>query len=311
MKILVTGGAGFIGSHLCRKLLENKIEVVCFDNLFTGSKNNILDLMDSNNFHFVYGDVLEKKIIDVDQVYHLACPASPIHYQRNPTQTIKTGVLGTLNVLELCREVRAKFLITSTSEVYGDPKEHPQREEYWGNVNPIGYRSCYDESKRCAESLAMGFYRQYGVDVKIARLFNTYGPSLHFDDGRVVSNFILQALRGQNITVYGAGEQTRSFCYVEDTVDALVKFMNSDIVGDILNIGNPKEFTINELAGLIIEMINPELKVINMPLPEDDPTRRKPDICKIKKLLHWEPKISIQRGLELTIKDFKNRINVL
>jgi len=308
MRILVTGGTGFIGSHLCRALVNNNEEVLCLDNLFTGSKSNISDLMGLDNFHFIYGDVLEKKTIEVDQVYHLACPASPIHYQRNPVQTTRTGVLGTLNVLEMCREVKARFLITSTSEIYGDPELHPQKEEYWGNVNPIGIRSCYDESKRCAESLAMSFNRQYGVDVKIPRLFNTYGPALHFDDGRVVSNFILQALRGDEITIYGTGNQTRSFCYVSDIVEALIKLMNCDCECMPINIGNPDEFTINQLAGLVKNLINENLNVKHLALPEDDPVRRKPDINRAKEILNWEPKICLKDGLILTIANFINRL---
>lgn len=307
MKVLVTGGAGFIGSHLCRKLIQEGKEVICMDNFFTGSKNNVLDLINNPAFELFRGDVTEKRIIEVDEVYHLACPASPIHYQRNPAQTVRTGVLGTLNMLELCRETKAKFLITSTSEVYGDPEIHPQPEEYNGNVNCIGVRSNYDEGKRCAETLCICFNKQYNVDAKISRLFNCYGPSLHFDDGRVVSNFILQALRNEPITIYGKGEQTRSFCYVSDTIKALIKLMEINYNLPV-NIGNPEEFTIMELAEMVIGLTKSNSKIIYLPLPQDDPTRRKPDITKAKTLLSWEPSVPLKDGLELTIQDFKKRL---
>ncbi|CAB4131489.1 WcaG Nucleoside-diphosphate-sugar epimerases [uncultured Caudovirales phage] len=319
MKILVTGGAGFIGSHLCERLLDEGHDVICYDNLFTGSKKNFqghslvpgdrmgdLKTWDHPRFEFIRGDVVDRFHAEVDQVYHLACPASPVHYQQNPVQTIKTAVMGTLNVLEMARDVIARVLIASTSEVYGDPQEHPQKETYWGNVNPIGSRSCYDEGKRCAESLATSYSSQYGVEVRIARIFNTYGPRMQRNDGRVVSNFICQALAGKDITIYGDGTQTRSFCFVTDTVDGLVKLMNSDVETPV-NIGNPEELTIGHLAHNIklkCERFCAESKVVRKPLPQDDPTRRKPDISIAQRLLKWKPTVPVSEGLNRTIGYF-------
>jgi UDP-glucuronate decarboxylase len=307
--IIVTGGAGFIGSHLCERLLERGDEVICLDNLFTGTKNNIKKLRDYTNFEFIRHDVTESILLEADQIYHFACPASPVHYQHNPVKTIKTNVLGTANMLGLAKRVRARILLASTSEVYGDPHEHPQSESYWGNVNPIGIRSCYDEGKRVAETLMMDYHRQNGVDSKIIRIFNTYGPRMLFNDGRVVSNFIVQALKGESLTIYGEGQQTRSFCYVNDLVDGIIKMMDTpDFVGPV-NLGNPNEVTVMDLAKRVIEMVgSTKSQISKKPLPSDDPQRRKPDISLAKSKLGWEPKITLEDGLERTIKDFSERL---
>jgi UDP-glucuronate decarboxylase len=307
-RILVTGGAGFLGSHLCERLLSEGHEVVCLDNLFTGRRDNIAPLLGDHRFEFVRHDVTEPIILEVDEVYHLACPASPVHYQRNPVRTIRTAVEGTLNMLELAREVHARILITSTSEVYGDPDVHPQPETYWGNVNPIGDRSCYDEGKRCAEALAVSYARQYAVGVRIARLFNTYGPRLYENDGRVVSNFILQALQGQPITVYGEGLQTRSFCYVDDTIDGIVRLMASEHGTAPVNIGSQFEFTMVDLAKLVVELTGSRAEIVHAPLPADDPKQRRADATRAKELLDWEPRVQLRDGLLLTIAYFRQRL---
>lgn len=306
-RILVTGGAGFIGSDLCKKLLEKGNFVVCLDNLFTGKEKNISSLKGNENFKFINHDVTEKFDEKVDEIYNLACPASPIHYQEDAIKTLKTSVLGTMNMLELAEKYNAKFLQASTSEVYGDPLIHPQVETYWGNVNPIGIRSCYDEGKRCAETLVSDYRRERNIDTKIVRIFNTYGPNMALDDGRVVSNFILQALRNQDITIYGEGSQTRSFCYVDDLVDGLIKMMESDLFGPV-NIGNPFEKTILELAKLIIKLTDSKSKISYKKLPSDDPTRRQPDITLAKKELGWSPKINLEKGLLKTIEYFKELV---
>lgn len=306
--VLVTGGAGFIGSHLCRALLNAGASVICLDNLFTGTKRNILPLMDNPNFEFIRHDVVTPILIEADEIYHLACPASPVHYQSNPIKTLKTSVLGTLNMLGLAKRLKARFLLASTSEVYGDPEIHPQTESYQGNVNPVGPRACYDEGKRAAETLTVG-YRDYNeVNVAIARIFNTYGPRMLPNDGRVVSNFICQTLRGQEITIYGDGSQTRSFCYISDLVDGLTKLMRSSETGP-MNLGNPHEVTIKELAETVLEMI-PEStsKITYKPLPKDDPTRRKPDITLAKKALSWKPTIALEEGLDSTISYFMENL---
>jgi len=304
MRTLVTGGAGFIGSHLCKTLLEQGHEVICLDNLFTGSKKNILKLFDYSLFEFIRHDITEPILLEVDQIYHLACPASPIHYQMNPVKTVKTNVMGTINALGLAKRVKARFLLASTSEVYGDPKEHPQKETYWGHVNPIGIRSCYDEGKRMAETLTMDYHRQNKVDTRIVRIFNTYGPNMNPYDGRVVSNFIVQALKGEDITLYGDGQQTRSFCFVSDLVNGLISMMNqSKHIGPI-NLGNPDERTVANLAELIIAKIG-QGRVVKKPLPQDDPTQRKPDISLAKQVLDWEPKMGIDEGLNQTIRYFR------
>jgi UDP-glucuronate decarboxylase len=308
-RVLVTGGAGFLGSHLCDKLIAEGNEVVCLDNLFTGTRENIDHLLDKHNFEFVRHDVCDRTILEVDEIYHLACPASPIHYQRNPVRTIRTTVEGTLHVLDLAREVKARVLIASTSEVYGDPQVHPQVETYWGNVNPIGPRACYDEGKRCAEALAVAYATQYATDVRIVRIFNTYGPRMHENDGRVVSNFIVQALQNRPITVYGKGEQTRSFCYVDDLVRGFVALMASEVKVPV-NIGNPGEFTVKELAEKVIAKTGSKSKIIYEPLPVDDPGRRRPDITRAKELLGWEPTIPLDKGLDSTIEYFRKRVVV-
>jgi UDP-glucuronate decarboxylase len=307
MRILVTGGAGFIGSHLIDCLMSQGHDVICLDNFYTGHKHNIVKWLDNPYFDLIRHDITEPIRLEVDQVYHLACPASPIHYQYNPVKTIKTNVIGTLNMLGLAKRVKARFLLASTSEVYGDPEVHPQPEEYRGNVNCIGLRSCYDEGKRVAETLAFDYHRDNKVDIRVARIFNTYGPRMLFNDGRVVSNFVVQALQGNPLTIYGDGSQTRSFCYVADLVDGLQKLMNNDYIGPV-NLGNPGEYTILELAKTIQDMINPGLDLVFKPLPQDDPRRRQPDITKAKQYLNWEPHIPLQQGLELTIKDFKERL---
>jgi len=306
-KILVTGGAGFIGSHLCERLLNEGNEVICLDNFFTGSKRNVLHLLDNKYFELVRHDVTEPFFIEVDEIYNLACPASPIHYQYNPIKTIKTSVMGAINMLGLAKRIKAKILQASTSEVYGDPKIHPQTEDYWGHVNPIGLRSCYDEGKRCAESLFMNYHHQNEVRIKIIRIFNTYGTRMHPQDGRVVSNFIIQALHNEDITIYGDGSQTRSFQYVDDLVEGMCRMMatGDDFIGPV-NIGNPMEFTIRELAEKVIELTGASSKLIFMPLPADDPTQRQPDITLAKqKLGGWEPKVQLEEGLLKTIAYFK------
>lgn len=305
-RILVTGGAGFIGSHLCQYLLKQGDEVLCLDNYFTGSKENVRHLMGHPGFELIRHDVVEPILCEVDQIYNLACPASPIHYQYNPIKTTKTSVIGAINMLGLAKRVKATILQASTSEVYGDPFVHPQREDYWGNVNPHGLRSCYDEGKRCAEALFFDYHRQHGLNIKVARIFNTYGPRMHPQDGRVVSNFIMQALTGQNITVYGNGLQTRSFCYVDDLVAALVCLMNTsdDFVGPV-NLGNPGEFTILELANKVIELTGSQSKIIFQPLPQDDPVQRRPDISLAQEKLNWSPLVQLEEGLKKTITYFK------
>jgi len=304
-RILITGGAGFIGSHLSEKLLKDGNDVICLDNLFTSSKRNIIDLFQYPYFEFVRHDVTTPYYVEVDEIYNLACPASPIHYQFNPIKTIKTSVVGAINMLGLAKRVKAKILQASTSEVYGDPLKHPQPESYWGNVNPIGIRSCYDEGKRCAETLFFDYHRQHNLKIKVIRIFNTYGPRMHPKDGRVVSNFIVQALKNDDITVYGDGHQTRSFCYVDDLVDGMVRMMNSrdELIGPV-NMGNPGEFTIKELADKVIELAGSKSKVIYKPIPQDDPLQRKPIIDLAKKELDWEPKINLNDGLIKTIKYF-------
>lgn len=300
-RILVTGGAGFLGSHLCERLLKNKNNyVICLDNFFTGNKENIIGLFENPNFELIRHDIINPIDIEVDEIYNLACPASPVHYQYNPIKTIKTNVMGAINVLDIAQKTEAKVLQASTSEIYGDPEVHPQKENYWGKVNPIGIRSCYDEGKRAAECLMMDYRRKKLVNTKIARIFNTYGPRMAINDGRVVSNFILQALKNEKITVYGKGNQTRSFCYVDDLINGLIKIMNSEC-NTPLNIGNPSEFTILRLAKIVIKLTNSKSKIEFLPLPEDDPTQRKPDILKIKKEIGWEPIIGLEKGLSETI----------
>tara|TARA_R110002049_G_C9172848_1_gene562163 strand:+ start:1184 stop:2134 length:951 start_codon:yes stop_codon:yes gene_type:complete len=309
-RILVTGGAGFVGSHLCERLLHEGNEVICLDNYFTGSKNNIEHLMDHHYFELVRHDIINPYMIEVDEIYNMACPASPVHYQYNPIKTIKTSVMGAINMLGLAKRVGAKILQASTSEVYGDPSVHPQPESYWGNVNPIGLRSCYDEGKRCAETLFMDYHTQNEVAIKIIRIFNTYGPRMHPQDGRVVSNFIMQALKGDDITIFGEGTQTRSFQYVDDLVEGTIRMMNSrdGFVGPV-NIGNPIEFTMLELAEVVIELTNSKSKIIHMPLPQDDPMQRQPVIDLAKKELNgWEPKIHLREGLGKTINYFDGLI---
>ena len=310
MRVLVTGGAGFIGSHLCERLLADGHEVVCLDNFFTGRKTNIAHLLGDSRFELVRHDVIEPILLEVDQIYNLACPASPIHYQYNPVKTVKTNVMGTINMLGLAKRVKARILQASTSEVYGDPEMHPQREEYWGHVNPVGIRSCYDEGKRLAETLMMDYHRQNKVDVRIARIFNTYGPRMLEDDGRVVSNFVVQSLRGEDLTLYGDGSQTRSFCYVDDLVEALVRLMNCE--GDDahlpVNVGNPGEFTIRQLAEEIAGLCGREVKIRYCPLPQDDPRQRKPDISRAERLLGWHPTVPLRVGLRKTIEYFAGRV---
>jgi len=306
-RILVTGGAGFLGSHLCDKLLALGHEVVCLDNFFTGRRQNIEPLLDSHRFELVRQDICDPILFEVDEVFHLACPASPVHYQKNPVRTIRTCVQGTLNMLDMCREVGARILIASTSEVYGDPLTHPQVESYWGNVNPIGPRACYDEGKRCAEALTVSYARQYGVPVRIARIFNTYGPRMLENDGRVVSNFVCQALRGNPITVFGDGQQTRSFCYVDDLIDGFVRLMNSSEEAPV-NLGNPGEFTMVELAERIRSLTGSRSPLVYEPLPTDDPVRRRPDITRAMEVLGWQPKVPLEEGLTRTVADFRPRI---
>lgn len=311
--VLVTGGAGFIGSHLCEWLLNEGSKIICVDNLFTGSKDNIKQLIENSAFEFIEHDIVEPLFLEekIDQIYNLACPASPIHYQKNPVHTFKANTIGVLNMLGLARQHNARFLQASTSEVYGDPEVHPQTEEYRGNVNPIGPRACYDEGKRCAEILCFDYNRMHGMEIKVVRIFNTYGPRMAFDDGRVVSNFIVQALRGEPLTIYGDGTQTRSFCYVDDLVEGLIKMMNApkDIIGPI-NLGNPGEFTMKELAELILKLVSSLSTLVYQPLPTDDPRRRCPDITKAKKLLNWNPTVPLEDGLKKTIIDFKTRLGL-
>ncbi|MEH1789256.1 UDP-glucuronic acid decarboxylase family protein [Nostoc sp.] len=307
MRILVTGGAGFIGSHLIDRLMAAGHELICLDNFYTGHKRNILKWLGHPYFELIRHDITEPIRLEVDQIYHLACPASPVHYQYNPVKTVKTNVIGTLNMLGLAKRVKARFFLASTSEVYGDPEVHPQTEEYRGSVNPIGIRSCYDEGKRIAETLAFDYYRQNKVDIRVVRIFNTYGPRMLENDGRVVSNFIVQALRGNPLTVYGDGSQTRSFCYVSDLVEGFIRLMNSDYIGPV-NLGNPGEYTILQLAQTVQNMINPNAQIKFEALPSDDPRRRQPDITKAKTWLNWEPTIPLQDGLQLTIEDFRDRI---
>tara|TARA_R110000823_G_scaffold204141_2_gene335182 strand:+ start:632 stop:1573 length:942 start_codon:yes stop_codon:yes gene_type:complete len=308
MKILVTGGAGFLGSNLCRKLLLEDNEIICVDNLYTGSKKNILDLFNYDNFEFIRHDVTFPLYLEIDQIYHLACPASPVQYQRNPVQTIKTCVIGTTNMLGLAKRTGASMLQASTSEIYGDPEIHPQTEDYWGNVNPIGIRACYDEGKRCAETLCMDYKRQYNVDIKIARIFNTYGPMMDINDGRVVSNFIVQALNNEPITVYGDGLQSRSFCFVDDLIDGFIKLINHDGNLTPMNLGNPNEFTIMELANKIIKLTNSKSIIDIKPLPQDDPRQRQPNIAFAKKMLKWQPKVELEEGLSITADWFSNML---
>jgi UDP-glucuronate decarboxylase len=309
MRILVTGGAGFLGSHLCERLLDQGHDVICVDNFYTGSKDNILHLLTNPRFELMRHDVTFPLYVEVDQIYNLACPASPVHYQRDPVQTTKTSVHGAINMLGLAKRTGARILQASTSEVYGDPEVHPQTEEYWGRVNPIGIRSCYDEGKRCAETLFFDYWRQHGVEIKVMRIFNTYGPRMHPNDGRVVSNFIVQALKGEDITIYGDGSQTRSFCYVDDLIDAMIGFMNSpaDFVGPV-NVGNPQEFTIRELAELSVSMVGSKSAISYKPLPQDDPKQRQPDITLARAELGWAPKIELQDGLARTISYFKDKV---
>ncbi|AHB87650.1 dTDP-glucose 4-6-dehydratase RfbB [Thermosynechococcus sp. NK55a] len=309
MRILVTGGAGFIGSHLVDRLMEAGHEVICLDNYFTGTKRNILRWLGHPNFELIRHDVTDPIRLEVDQIYHLACPASPVHYQYNPVKTIKTNVMGTLHMLGLAKRVKARFLLASTSEVYGDPQVHPQSESYWGHVNPIGVRSCYDEGKRVAETLTFDYHRQNNVDVRVARIFNTYGPKMQINDGRVVSNFIVQALQGIPLTVYGDGSQTRSFCYVSDLVEGLIRLMNSDHLGPV-NLGNPDEYTVLELAQKIQALINPGVEIQFKPLPSDDPQRRRPDITLARTVLGWQPTVPLLAGLQRTIPDFAERLGV-
>jgi UDP-glucuronate decarboxylase len=307
MKILVTGGAGFIGSHLCERLIDERHEVVCLDNFFTGRRANVQHLMDHRSFELLRHDVVEPLLLEVEQIYNLACPASPIHYQYNPIKTVKSNVMGTLNMLVLAHRVGARILQASTSEIYGEPGIHPQPESYWGNVNPIGPRSCYDEGKRVAETLMMDYHRQRAVDTRIARIFNTYGPRMAENDGRVVSNFIVQALRGEPLTIYGSGEQSRSFCYVDDLVDGLIRLMNTEALHEPVNLGNPVEFTIRELAEEIVRICDTPLCTEDCPLPPDDPTRRRPDITRARERLGWSPSVQLREGLERTIPYFAHR----
>jgi UDP-glucuronate decarboxylase len=308
-RILVTGGAGFLGSHLCSKLINSGNEVLCVDNYFTGSRQNISHLLSHNSFEILRHDISFPLFVEVDEIYNLACPASPIHYQHDPVQTTKTSVLGAINMLGLAKRLKIKIFQASTSEVYGDPEIHPQNESYWGNVNPIGYRSCYDEGKRCSETLFFDYNRQHNLNIKVARIFNTYGPKMHPNDGRVVSNFIIQALKGENITIYGEGNQTRSFCYVDDLIEGFIKLMKSNdgFTGPI-NLGNPNEFSILELAEIVLELTNSKSKLVFEDIPQDDPKQRQPDISLAKKELNWAPKIQLKEGLNKTIEYFRSTL---
>lgn len=308
MRILVTGGAGFIGSHLCERLIGEGHDVICLDNFFTGRRENIFSLLDNPRFELVRHDVIEPILLEIDQIYNLACPASPIHYQYNPVKTVKTNVMGTINMLGLAKRVRARILQASTSEVYGDPLVHPQTEDYWGNVNPVGLRSCYDEGKRLAETLMMDYHRQNKVDIRIARIFNTYGPRMLENDGRVVSNFVVQALRGEPLTLYGEGNQTRSFCYVDDLIEGLIRLMNTNGLTQPVNLGNPVEFTIKQLAEQIMRICGSNSGFNYLPLPEDDPRQRQPDISTAKTRLAWSPKVQLSEGLEKTVQYFREHI---
>lgn len=309
-RILVTGGAGFVGSHLCDRLIENGHEVLCVDNFFTGSKKNIEHLLDHHNFELLRHDVTFPLYVEVDQIYNLACPASPVHYQHDPVQTTKTSVHGAINMLGLAKRLKARILQASTSEVYGDPEVHPQSEGYWGKVNPIGIRSCYDEGKRCAETLFFDYWRQHSLEIKVIRIFNTYGPRMHPNDGRVVSNFIMQALTGNPITIYGDGRQTRSFCYIDDLVDGMIRLMESpsEVTGPI-NVGNPVEFTILELAQKVQRIIGSNVEIVHHSLPQDDPKQRQPDISSAMSVLGWEPKVQLDEGLKMTIEYFDREFN--
>ena len=305
-RVLVTGGAGFIGSHLCERLLNSGDQVLCVDNFYSSSRENVAHLLPHPNFELLRHDVTFPLFVEVDQIYHLACPASPIHYQRDPVQTTKTAVHGSINMLGLAKRTKARVLLTSTSEVYGDPEVHPQTEDYWGNVNPIGPRACYDEGKRAAETLFFDYWRQHNLEIKVVRLFNTYGPRMHPQDGRVVSNFVMAALTGSPITLYGDGTQTRSFCYVDDLIDGLIAMMESDVsITGPINLGNPGEFTVRELAEKVVEKIPTKSEMEFLPLPQDDPVRRQPDITRAKQQLGWEPKIALDEGLDRTIEYFK------
>jgi len=308
MRILVTGGAGFLGSHLCDRLIRDGHDVICIDNLFTGQKTNIAHLLGNPRFEFVRHDIIDPFKYEVDQIYNLACPASPPHYQYNPIKTIKTSVMGAINCLGLAKRVKARVFQASTSEVYGDPAVHPQPESYWGNVNPIGKRSCYDEGKRCAETLFFDYHRENKVDIRVIRIFNTYGPRMHPNDGRVVSNFVVQAIKGEDLTIYGDGTQTRSFCYVDDLIDGFVRFMNQDQTVGPMNLGNPGEFTMLQLAELTLKLVGGKSKIVHRPLPADDPKQRRPDITLAKKVLGWEPKVPLEEGLGRTIAYFRERV---
>ncbi len=308
MRILITGGAGFLGSHICERLLQNRDDVLCLDNFFTGSKENIRHLLDSHHFELIRHDIINPIDLEVEQIFNLACPASPIHYQFNPVRTIQANVLGVTHMLELAKRTKARILQASTSEVYGNPSVHLQKEEYWGNVNPIGPRSCYDEGKRVAETVMMDYHRQYGVDIKIARIFNTYGPRMALDDGRVISNFIVQALRGKDLTIYGEGNQTRSFCYVDDMVEGLLRMMAVEDFTGPVNLGNPSEFTIQELAQLVLEITGSKSQIIYKPLPSDDPVRRCPDISLATDKLGWKPRLALNQGLIRTVAYFEKRL---
>lgn len=308
MRTLVTGGAGFLGSHLCERLLQDGHEVICLDNFYTGRKVNVAHLLDNPYFELMRHDVIDPFKVEVDHIYNLACPASPVHYQYNPIKTIKASVMGAINCLGLAKRLNARVFQASTSEIYGDPEVHPQPEGYWGNVNPIGVRSCYDEGKRCAETLFFDYHRQNKVDIRVVRIFNTYGPRMLADDGRVVSNFIVQALKGEDITIYGAGQQTRSFCYVDDLIEGFVRFMQQESVVGPMNIGNPGEFTILELAEKVIALTNSASKIVYRPMPSDDPQQRKPDIEQAKSVLGWEPQVQLEAGLKKTIAYFSERL---
>jgi UDP-glucuronate decarboxylase len=306
---VVTGGAGFLGSHLCDRLIDSGAEVVCLDNFFTGSKSNVAHLLSNPRFEIVRHDVVQPILLEADQIYNFACPASPVHYQYNPVKTIKTNVMGAINMLGLAKRVRARILQASTSEVYGDPRDHPQKESYWGHVNPIGPRSCYDEGKRVAETLMMDYHRQNGVDIRIARIFNTYGPRMAVNDGRVVSNFIVQALRNQPITIYGDGAQTRSFCYVSDLIEGVWRLMNAEGLTGPVNIGNPNEFTIRELAQTVISLTGSRSEIVHRPLPQDDPVQRQPDISLARESIGWQPKVALKDGLTPTIEHFEKALS--
>ena len=308
MRILVTGGAGFLGSHLCDRLISDGNDVICLDNLFTGRRENIVHLLSNPRFEFMRHDVVDPFKVEVDQIYNLACPASPVHYQYNPIKTVKTSVMGAINCLGLAKRVKARVLQASTSEVYGDPQVHPQPETYWGHVNPVGRRSCYDEGKRCAETLFFNYHWENRVDIRVARIFNTYGPRMLASDGRVVSNFVVQALRGEDLTVYGDGEQTRSFCYVDDMIEALCRFMNQTETVGPLNLGNPDEFTMLQLAELTVKLVGGRSKIVHKPLPSDDPKQRRPDIALARRALKWEPAVAIEEGLKQTIAFFRGRV---